>query len=555
MSEKKKVPYFIRIFYVGAVASLVVWVIVLAVTQGYFERNMFTGYEKVETFHEEWVDEAGNEIIIPADYEVPEGEDMRIFHTVGESFDMAKSILFRTDHTYVRAYVNGKEVYRFGTAEEIPIGKTPGSGWQLIQLGELQAGDVIMLELNCPYEKYSGLLRTILIGEKAELVSYILWKGMGKLLLTIIPVLIGIAVMVFPPVFFREYQAHGFFNIGLTFVIISAWSFTEARTWQLFFVNAYAMQILNFLTFAMFVPSVVVTLRILGFIPQTKLYNIVLTVDIVIDLIVVVLQVFNIEDFFNTLTIVHLMIILNAFIFVTSFRNLKKKQGMMRWFTIGLYAIIVMSAVLDLMDFYVWDYFGNGFFTRIEILALLIYTGLMSTKRALLLHNQNIEKLAYEKMAYTDTMTSLRNRRSLNEAIDTIERQKKSVTIMYADMNGLKYINDNIGHHAGDDALILVSQELKQLCGEDTFSYRIGGDEFCVLSFSMKPEALENCCIRINQKLMEYESKYQYPIGISYGVVKHIPKEGVTIQQSLLEADRKMYQNKEELYRHRSRYR
>lgn len=556
MPKKKKVPFFIRVFYIGAVTSAIVWLGVLFITQGYFGVNPFTGYKEVSTFMEGWVDEEGNSVAIPADYEVPEGEDMRIFHTVGESFGMPKSILFRTDHTYVRAYINGQQIYRFGDAKEIPFGKTPGSGWQLIELGELRAGDVIMLELNCPYEKYSGLLRDILIGEKAELVSYILWKGLGMLLMTFIPLLIGITVMVFPPIFFRQYQTHGFFNVGLTFVIISAWSFTEARTWQLFFVNAYAMQTLNFLTFAMFVPSVVVTLRILGFISNSRLYNIVITTDIVIDLAVVLLQVFNIADFFHTLTLVHLMIIVNAFIFITSFiRNFDKKKGLIRWLAVGLYIIIILAAVLDMMDFYVWDYFGNGFFTRIEILALLIYTGLLSTKRALLIHYENIEKLAYEKMAYTDTLTSLRNRRGLNEDIDLIENQEKAVTIMYADMNGLKYINDNMGHHAGDNALIRIAQELRYLCDEDTVSYRIGGDEFCILSFSMEPDMLEECCIRLNQKLTAYEEEYQYPIGISYGIVKHIPKKGVTIQQSLLAADRRMYHYKEELYQHRTRYR
>lgn len=548
-------PLYMKLLYLSGIVSIVVWLAVLLNTNHFFGENRFTGYEIVK-YNEGWTDEVGNEVLIPGKQKASAGETFRLYHTVSEAMEEPQCLLFRTDHTFVRAYVNGKEVYSFGREEEILFGKTPGSGWQLVELGMLKQGEVITLELTCPYEKYSGLMRDILIGDKSELTSYIMWKGMVMFIMVLIPFLIGLVIVIFPPIFFRQYPAELFWNVGFAFITISVWSFTEARSWQLYFVNNYAMQILNFLTFALFVPEVMVALKLLGFIADTRLFRVMMTINLTADLAMIVLQVLEIADFFETLPMVHVLLVVNGVIFITAFiRQRQERNRLIRILSYGLYLVIAAAAVLDIADFYIWDYFGNGFFSRMIILVMLLCTMIISTRRALALHYENIEKEAIEKMAYTDALTELRNRRGFDQDIEQLTRQEQAITIVYADMNGLKYINDNLGHRAGDEGIMILANTLKRFFGAQAECYRIGGDEFCVLSGEMSEQEAEVLCHRVDESLRQYREKFSYPIGIAYGISRYEPEKGLTMFQCLSAADQRMYAHKEEIYRTRKKYR
>lgn len=568
MDKDKKIPHYMLLFYVLVVFSLIVWLGVLLSTGRYFDKNRFTGYG-VRLYNDGWYDQSGQELQIPGTHDVEPGEYMRISRTVTQYeidnvLGKPAFILFRTDHTFVRAYVNGEEVYRFGDASQIRIGKTPGSGWQLIGLGWLDAGDTIELEIMCPYDKYSGQWRDIISGSKADLISFILLKGLGMLLLTVIPLIIGLALLLLSPLFAQWGAWAKVSNLGLAFLIISMWSFTEARTWQLFFTNAYAMQMINFVTFALFLPSVVLSFHLLGIIPDSRLYRRMMNINSVVIFSMILLQLFNIADFFETLSVVHVLIVANGLIFLTSFiRNIDKSKGMTRCLGIGMYFVLVFCCFSDMMDFYVWDYFGNGFFTRLEIITLLICAGIVSAKKALSIREANIERRTYERMAYTDNLTSLRNRRGFDEDLDAIDRDGDAVTIVYGDMNGLKYINDNLGHYLGDEALKLIGTYLNELAqkghdknkGKKDTAYRFGGDEYCVLCYDRLPDELEREMALINNKLSALKEKYDYPIGISYGIVRAENTLEKSVRLSVTAADRKMYEYKENLYRTRKRYR
>lgn len=568
MDKNKKMPRYMLALYAIVVFSIIIWLGVLLNTGKYFDKNKFTGYDVI-IYNDGWYDRNGQELQLPGTYDIDAGEYMRISHVITQKemddvFDKPAAILFRTDHTFVRAYINDKEIYHFGDVSQIPIGKTPGSSWQLIELDGLQSGDTLAIDTMCPYEKYSGQWRDIICGSKADLISYILLKGLAMLLMTVIPLIIGLVLVLLSGLFIQWGAGSRVLNLGIAFLIISVWSFTEARTWQLFFANAYVMQMVSFITFALFLPSVVLAFHLLGIIPDSKLYRRMMSINNAVIFIIILLQLFDIADFFETLTAIHVLIVINGLIFLTSFiKELDNSDGMRKYLGIGMYFVLAFCCFCDMMDFYVWDYFGNGFFTRLEIITLLICSGIVSAKKALNIREANIERRTYEKMAYTDNLTSLRNRRGFDSDLDAIDRDKDAVTIIYGDMNGLKYINDNLGHHLGDEALKLIGIYLKKLAqkGHDKnkkkkdTAYRFGGDEYCVLCYDRLPDELEREMILINEKLSHEEEKYDYPIGISYGIVRVEYTEGKNVRLGVTEADRKMYEYKENLYKTRKRYR
>jgi diguanylate cyclase (GGDEF)-like protein/PAS domain S-box-containing protein len=88
-------------------------------------------------------------------------------------------------------------------------------------------------------------------------------------------------------------------------------------------------------------------------------------------------------------------------------------------------------------------------------------------------------------IAATDDLTGLANRRhfykSLEMAVSLARRHGSAVALVSFDLDGLKRVNDNDGHAAGDQTLVAFATLLSELCRAEDLPGRLGGDEFCVL--------------------------------------------------------------------------
>src|SRR6476661_8784894 len=96
---------------------------------------------------------------------------------------------------------------------------------------------------------------------------------------------------------------------------------------------------------------------------------------------------------------------------------------------------------------------------------------------------ERVEQL--DQLAHQDSLIDLPNRRgfmrTLERFIDRVSRYGENAAMLYVDLDGLKIINDNYGHGAGDEALIQVAALLGQGVRKSDLVARIGGDEFGIL--------------------------------------------------------------------------
>jgi diguanylate cyclase (GGDEF)-like protein len=90
-----------------------------------------------------------------------------------------------------------------------------------------------------------------------------------------------------------------------------------------------------------------------------------------------------------------------------------------------------------------------------------------------------------ERLAATDVLTGLPNRRHADEALERLlasaRRKGRSVTVMLFDLDHFKAINDRFGHAAGDDALRATAQATRELLRGGDYVARFGGEEFLAL--------------------------------------------------------------------------
>jgi len=156
-----------------------------------------------------------------------------------------------------------------------------------------------------------------------------------------------------------------------------------------------------------------------------------------------------------------------------------------------------------------------------------------------------VEIIGHERLrveALTDPLTRLGNRRKLaaDVAARLAEPGQGQTVLALIDLDGFKLYNDTFGHGAGDDLLVQLAGVLTRGLGSHGAAYRLGGDEFCVVS-SCPVEQLEAILRRALGELRERVIGEQ--IGASHGAVM-LPEEAAELGEALRIADQRMYVRK-----------
>ena len=148
-----------------------------------------------------------------------------------------------------------------------------------------------------------------------------------------------------------------------------------------------------------------------------------------------------------------------------------------------------------------------------------------------------------QNMCFTDPLTSLGNRFAMDDYMKRI-LSEKSVGVVYCDITGLKTVNDNQGHVAGDRLILSASECLREVFG-DAGIFRIGGDEMLVIAAGIEEaEFMEK--IRYLRSAMK-----RYKVVIAVGEV-WTPRATADIDQFLTESESRMYEDKAQYYRDKS---
>ncbi len=157
--------------------------------------------------------------------------------------------------------------------------------------------------------------------------------------------------------------------------------------------------------------------------------------------------------------------------------------------------------------------------------------------------NKKKKEEKMEFMCYHDTLTGVHNRRFFDKQVIALDNEENlPLTIIYADINGLKLVNDLKGHIAGDKLITLAARSIKKALRTKDELSRLGGDEFGVVLPQTSSESAEILINRIKADL-EDKKVEEIPLSISFGyATKHSVDEDI---KSIIKAsDSNMYRNK-----------
>ncbi|MFN2364338.1 MAG: diguanylate cyclase domain-containing protein [Halarsenatibacteraceae bacterium] len=167
---------------------------------------------------------------------------------------------------------------------------------------------------------------------------------------------------------------------------------------------------------------------------------------------------------------------------------------------------------------------------------------LIASTKAALERVYHQEKLKYK--SFHDSLTELYNRNFFEKEIQRLDTNRQlPLSIIMADVNGLKIINDSFGHNKGDEILLKTAETLKSALREEDILARQGGDEFAVLLPDTNDEQVNKIIKRIKKTVILENEDRDIPISIAIGTATK-ENSDQNINDILQEADDNMYQNK-----------
>lgn len=203
------------------------------------------------------------------------------------------------------------------------------------------------------------------------------------------------------------------------------------------------------------------------------------------------------------------------FIIIIVFTRFSDKKGAEK-FIVPLCCIFCLCAALA-------DVFGGGVHLTEAIIINCVF----------------FYVVLYSSDSRRDPLTDLLNRKAFYD--DFSSYSKEIAAVISLDVNGLKTLNDTIGHHAGDLALVTVGKCISSFVNSNAQAYRIGGDEFIILFFSGDAAAVAE----IEKKIHDAVNNAGYSIAVGHAMAD----KDKTLDEVIKQSDSRMYADKDEYYR------
>jgi diguanylate cyclase (GGDEF)-like protein len=460
---------------------------------------------------------------------------MQIYRFTLDGFEGESTphLMFYARHQYVRVWIGGELAYSLMPCNKNLIGKTVGLNWVKVHLNNLDIGKEIVVEVTPVYSSHADRVPEFLIGSELGVYEYQLKRDLPQIVLSMTAILAGFAWAVLG--FVRVLQKKRGKNaicLGFFAILIGVWRFSDLRF--VAFIIPDRPVFLAYISIATLMLCIVPVCVYVGESHKNPVFSqIYCVVAPIVCFVQIVLQLFDIKDFRETLILSHIMIVLGVVCVVaetamnikdTSSESVQKKM---------LPLIFVVGIVIDFIIYFAVDSSSDLLFTLASVTIFTMVSGIMSVRE------RTTENAKLTQSSFTDFLTGLYNR---NKFIEVQMKYREDVPfnlgVAYFDLNRLKEINDILGHAAGDRVLkecaAVLANEFPDM------AYRIGGDEFIIIVKDVAEEdfynKIENACVAFDKS------------SVSVSVGKCWRESNCDIDAQCIAADSEMYSNKTQYY-------
>ncbi|MEA5601697.1 sensor domain-containing diguanylate cyclase [Nostoc sp. UHCC 0252] len=163
--------------------------------------------------------------------------------------------------------------------------------------------------------------------------------------------------------------------------------------------------------------------------------------------------------------------------------------------------------------------------------------------------NRKESEMEGRQLSLTDELTGLHNRRGFfvmaEQQLKIAHRMRLLCWVIFIDLDGLKQVNDTLGHDMGDALIVDAGRLLKQSFRNSDIVARLGGDEFIVFisSYFKDADSIE-ACLQVNTANFNQQQNRKYQLSMSIGIERYSPGSNMSLEQLIASSDELMYANK-----------
>ncbi len=472
-----------------------------------------------------------------------------IRNTVPSIFSDQDTLQFHTSRNFIWVYHNGNLVYALDETSLAPIGKSPGNMPLFIPIKGMEEGDLLELVFEPSYGSVE--MGEIWIGSESSGLYDMLDREIIAFVISALMVVLGIFEILFYIIVARKARANQIFHLGLFTLLAGIWSFTVLPMFQVLAGEPYIISVISYLTLYLLPIPILYFLTSAYQLHQEKPLTILVILLIIYWFVALFLQMFNLVDVKEIQSIYHILLVASLIgIVATPIYEIvfRKNKQLLSFCKSGI--VLGVFSVIDLATYYVANESYLSEFFRIGVILFSVLLILDYMRSLSFLLQENAKAKIYQKLAYLDILTSLKNRTSFEQDLAkyrTRDKQGLTLSIGVFDVNDLKDINDNQGHEAGDRLIKKAAECLRLSFGEGAEIYRIGGDEFVILSETYKKEELDSLLVKLEEISQELNRDSKPELSIAAGICLYNPSVDESVDDLFKRADRCMYIHKSEM--------
>ena len=456
------------------------------------------------------------------------------------------TLLFYTNHQEVFVYSKDKLIYSLESADSV-FGRTPGAMWNMIAL----PSDTRQIEVHVSqvYPELAKQVPEFEFGNAMVMYREVLNHAATEIILSCAIIVIGVALCLYwILVFWKNFTQTELLYLGLFAIIFGVWNLGETQFAVFMFENRAFFSYLAFTCLmTMGLPALYFFKDFLE-VEDKIVYKVFAGYIVSETIICQILHFTGIKGVKETanFTVVSIGLIM-AYLLYAIIKGLLTKKNVRKIIVniVGL-TILAITAVIDIGTYYT-NLLTAEKVAKVGFLIYAVVLGIETTRiaREKLQEEQKMELL--REMAEKDLLTGCYNRNAFSETISELT-DLNGVQIIGFDLNDLKKCNDTKGHKAGDTYIKDASTVIQRTFGSFGKVYRVGGDEFCIITNGLSEDQIEKAKSLLQLSVAHY--RIENPdsgFGIACGYATYDPQLDEDFESIRHRADILMYENKKEI--------
>lgn len=459
-------------------------------------------------------------------------------------------LYFHAKSVNLEVLIDAETIYQTDVYATRLFGKTPGSYYVQIPIKKEYSGKQITIRTDSPYGDGSGKISSIHIGNGIDiLLSHVNDKLPGFILNIVISFLGFILAIMYIPLRRLKLAPNEMLYLGLFSMDVGIYMTTDCGLLSIVTGKEAFWHMVAELWMMLIVIPLICYLDCKYPGKNNKRLVYILSAYCILDFaFCYIAHWLDWKDYHELITMTHIsyIIVIIYFTYCVIRSIFQKKTGRRGYLTGPIF--IFVGVVFDIFSWNFGAVADNTMFTRLGVLVFLLFEGLQIIEKVMVQYQEGLKAQLLSRLAYRDGLTDLLNRTSFMEDQDKMEKAHDCGLIAVFDANDLKKINDNYGHIKGDELIVTVAGAIDHIFGDIGKCYRIGGDEFVLLTgknYVMEQflEKLNSLPGYLEQKAVEKEM----PISVAVGYTIWDDKKHHCFHDFLNEADGYMYEKKKQM--------